>query len=329
MSALLEVDNLTVGFRLPEGELRACENVSFCVKAGESLGMVGESGSGKSVTVLSMMGLVQGKVRGQLRFRGQTMSSLEAVRGRDVSMVFQNPLNSLNPSLKIGLQLSEVLTEHLGLPKAEAETRVVAMMDRLAIPEPRSMMKRYPFEYSGGMRQRVMIAMAMLCEPSLLIADEPTTALDVTNQAQILHLFRELQENFKTSLIFISHDLGVVSQIAQRIMVMYAGRQMEIAPSKDIFERPLHPYTQGLLRSIPRLSPKARKTTLASIPGNVPSLIRPPMGCRYHPRCERAMEQCRLQEPPAFSVNESTVFCWRYQNANQTRQGQLEKEEKA
>ncbi len=319
---LLRADGLSVVFRLPEGNLHACSDVSFDIAAGESLGVVGESGSGKSVTVLSMMGLLQGRAatEGRLEFRGVRMPSLETVRGREVSMVFQNPLNSLNPSLKIGLQLSEVLIEHLGLAEAEAEKRVVAMMERLAIPDPKKMMKRYPFEYSGGMRQRVMIAMAMLCEPSLLIADEPTTALDVTNQAQILHLFRELQENFGTSLIFISHDLGVVSQISQRIMVMYAGRQMEIASSKEIFERPRHPYTQGLLSSIPRLSPGRRKTELASIPGNVPSLIRPPRGCRYHPRCEYAAERCRMEQPPAVRIGDSTVWCWRY--GDMTKAGQ-------
>lgn len=310
---LLEVEDFSVVFRLPEGRLHACQNVSFDVAKGESLGIVGESGSGKSVSVLSMMGLVQGDVSGRLFFRGQPMSSLESVRGREVSMVFQNPLNSLNPSLQIGLQLSEVLIEHLGLSKTEARERVQLTMERLAIPDPATMMKRYPFEYSGGMRQRVMIAMAMLCEPSLLIADEPTTALDVTNQAQILHLFRELQENFGTSLIFISHDLGVVSQISQRIMVLYAGRRMELAPSETLFSSPLHPYTQGLLRSIPRLLPEKRKVPLASIPGNVPGLIHLPEGCLYHPRCEFVSARCRTEQPPAFHVGRTTVHCWRYE----------------
>ncbi len=310
---LLEVEDFSVVFRLPEGRLHACQNISFDVGKGESLGIVGESGSGKSVSVLSMMGLVQGDVSGRLFFKGRPMSSLKSVRGREVSMVFQNPLNSLNPSLKIGLQLSEVLIEHLGLSKAEARGRVRSMMERLAIPDPAALMKRYPFEYSGGMRQRVMIAMAMLCEPSLLIADEPTTALDVTNQAQILHLFRELQENFGTSLIFISHDLGVVSQISQRIMVLYAGRRMEFGPSETLFSSPLHPYTQGLLRSIPRLLPEKRKAPLASISGNVPGLIHLPGGCRYHPRCEFVSARCRTEQPPAFHVGRTAVHCWLYE----------------
>ena len=228
-------------------------------------------------------------------------------------MVFQNPLNSLNPSMRIGKQLTEVLTEHLGLGRREAEKRVLSVMERLAVPEPESLMRRYPFEYSGGMRQRVMIAMAMLCEPDLLIADEPTTALDVTNQAQILHLFRELQERFGTSLIFISHDLSVVSQIAHRVMVMYAGAVMEIGPSESLFRDPLHPYTRGLIDSLPRLLPGGRKSPLASIPGTIPSLIDPPKGCRFLPRCPRALEKCAIQAPEAVHGSGRTVCCWLYE----------------
>lgn len=309
---LLAVDGFSVRLRLPYGELHACENVSFDLQAGESLGVVGESGSGKSVTMLSMMGLIRGRKEGTLHFKGARMEDLSPLRGRDVSMVFQNPLNSLNPSLRIGKQLTEVLTEHLGLGRREAEKRVLSMMERLAVPEPDKLMRRYPFEYSGGMRQRVMIAMAMLCEPDLLIADEPTTALDVTNQAQILHLFRELQERFGTSLIFISHDLSVVSQIAHRVMVMYAGAMMEMGPSETLFRTPLHPYTRGLIDSLPRLLPGERKKPLASIPGTMPSLIAPPRGCRFSPRCPQAQERCALQAPKAVRRADRAVCCWLY-----------------
>ena len=309
---MLSVEGFSVRLRLPYGELRACENVSFELRPGESLGVVGESGSGKSVTMLSMMGLIPGRREGVLRYKGTRMEDLSALRGREVSMVFQNPLNSLNPSMRIGRQLTEVLTEHLGLKRREAEKRVLSVMERLAVPEPESLMRRYPFEYSGGMRQRVMIAMAMLCEPDLLIADEPTTALDVTNQAQILHLFRELQDRFGTSLIFISHDLSVVSQIAHRVMVMYAGTVMEIGPSESLFRDPLHPYTRGLVDSLPRLLSEERKSPLASIPGTIPSLIDPPKGCRFHPRCSRALERCAIQAPKAVRGADRTVCCWLY-----------------
>lgn len=313
VASLLSVEGLSVRLRLPYGELRACEDVSFTVEPGEALGVVGESGSGKSVTMLSIMGLMRGHKEGVLRFKGNPMEDLSPLRGRDVAMVFQNPLNSLNPSMRIGRQLTEVLTEHLGLTEREAERRVLSVMERLAVPEPESLMRRYPFEYSGGMRQRVMIAMAMLCEPSLLIADEPTTALDVTNQAQILHLFRELQERFGTSLIFISHDLSVVSQIAHRVMVMYAGSVMEIGPSESLFRDPLHPYTRGLVASLPRLLPTERKKPLASIPGAIPSLIDPPEGCRFLPRCPRAVEKCALGAPKALHVGNRIVCCCLYE----------------
>ncbi|WP_199735008.1 ABC transporter ATP-binding protein [Fretibacterium sp. OH1220_COT-178] len=312
-ASLLSVEGFSVRLRLPYGELRACEDVSFTVEPGEALGVVGESGSGKSVTMLSIMGLMRGHKEGVLRFKGNPMEDLSSLRGRDVAMVFQNPLNSLNPSMRIGRQLTEVLTEHLGLTEREAERRVLSVMERLAVPEPESLMRRYPFEYSGGMRQRVMIAMAMLCEPSLLIADEPTTALDVTNQAQILHLFRELQERFGTSLIFISHDLSVVSQIAHRVMVMYAGSVMEVGPSESLFRDPLHPYTRGLVASLPRLLLAERKKPLASIPGAIPSLIDPPEGCRFLPRCPRAVEKCALRAPKALHVGNRIVCCWLYE----------------
>ena len=322
MKPLLTVENLAVEFKIPEGRLRAPDGISFHVNEKEVLGIVGESGSGKSVTALAVMGLIPsppGRVTAErIEFSGRNLAAeIEEVRGKEISMVFQNPLNSLNPSIKIGLQLTEVLTAHLNIKKAEATQRAIEIMGSLGIPSPETLMDRYPFEYSGGMRQRIMIAMAMLCNPRLLIADEPTTALDVTIQSQILHLFRELKKNFDTSLMFITHDLGVIAQIADRVMVMYAGKQVEIAGVGELFARPRHPYTVGLLRSIPGLAPENRKQKLASIKGNVPGLINPPDGCRFHPRCDRAMTICSEKEPPAFTEGSSKVWCWLYEGAGE------------
>ena len=314
--ALLEVEDLMVEFSLPEGKIRAPDGISFEVDYEEVLGIVGESGSGKSATALAIMGLIPsppGKVvRGKLTFEGKDiLKNAHDLRGKEIAMVFQNPLNSLNPSLKIGIQLIEVLQEHLNMKEEEAWKRSVRILRMMGIPDPETMMNRYPFEFSGGMRQRVMIAMAMLCEPKLLIADEPTTALDVTTQAQILKLFRELKRSLKTSIIFISHDLSVIAQIADRVIVMYAGKIVEKARIEDIFENPLHPYTRGLLKSIPSFY-KERKSRFHSIPGNVPNLMKPPEGCRFHPRCSHASEICREKEPPFFKVNETHVSCWLY-----------------
>lgn len=317
MSHVLEVEDLTVEFRLPEGILTAPDGISFSVGEREVLGIVGESGSGKSVTALSLMGLIPsppGKAKARkMEFMGKNLlKEAEEIRGKKISMVFQNPLNSLNPSMKIGAQLVEVLVNHMNMTKPEAKAKSIEIMKNLGIPSPESLMNRYPFEYSGGMRQRIMIAMAMLCNPKLLIADEPTTALDVTIQSQILYLFRELKEEFETSLIFITHDLGVIAQIADRVMVMYAGKQVENASVEEIFKNPKHPYTFGLLDSVPKLIPEKRKERLLSIRGNVPSLLEPPTGCRFHPRCSKAMKICTEKEPPAFSVGSSAVFCWLY-----------------
>lgn len=230
-------------------------------------------------------------------------------------MVFQNPLNSLNPSLKIGLQLEEVLHAHLNLCKEEARSRVIRIMNDLGIPEPESLLKRYPFEYSGGMRQRIMVAMAMLCNPKLMIADEPTTALDVTIQAQMLHLFQTLRKQFKTSIIYITHDLSVISQIADRVIVMYSGKIVENAAIDKIFSQPLHPYTQGLIKSVPGTSLEQEKR-LHSIPGNIPDLIDPPGGCRFHPRCSRVMDRCRTIEPVGIDQQGTRVYCHLYQPVN-------------
>ena len=316
MTALLDVKDLIVEFRIPEGRLRAPDGVSFHVKPREILGVVGESGSGKSVTALAIMGLIPhppGKiVSGTLLFQGRDLQAqIQKIRGKEISMVFQNPLNSLNPSLKIGLQLTEVLVEHLSMSQAEADKRTIDLMKQLGIPEPQALMRRYPFEYSGGMRQRIMIAMAMLCNPTFMIADEPTTALDVTIQAQIIHLFQQLREEFHTSILYITHDLSVVSQIADRVLVMYAGKIVEQAQTERIFSNPLHPYTQGLIRSIPGTTSAGSKR-LSSIPGNVPGLIHPPPGCRFHPRCASVMDVCRQEVPPEFQVEDTTVACWLY-----------------
>jgi peptide/nickel transport system ATP-binding protein/oligopeptide transport system ATP-binding protein len=316
LTPLLEVKDLVVAFRIPEGALRAPDGVSFQMSPQEILGVVGESGSGKSVTALSIMGLIPNPpgeiVAGEILFQGQDLKrQITNIRGQKISMVFQNPLNSLNPSLRIGIQLTEVLVEHLNMSQFEAEERATTLMKQLGIPEPQTLLRRYPFEYSGGMRQRIMIAMAMLCNPTLMIADEPTTALDVTIQAQILHLFQQLREQFQTSIMYITHDLSVVSQIADRVLVMYAGKIVERAETDQIFSVPRHPYTQGLIRSIPGMNTDGA-TRLHSITGNVPNLIHPPQGCRFHPRCSFVMDICHHSPPPEFHVEETSVFCWLY-----------------
>ncbi|HOJ88026.1 MAG TPA: ABC transporter ATP-binding protein [Pseudothermotoga sp.] len=316
MNPLLSVEDLMVEFRVSGAIFRAPDGVSFQIMEDECVGLVGESGSGKSVTALAIMGLVpktQGRiVGGRILFEGQDLTKIiKYLRGTKISMVFQNPLNSLNPNMKIGRQLSEVLEQHYGMSYADAIVRVVEVMKQLGIPEPEKMVERYPFEYSGGMRQRAMIAMAMLCNPKLLIADEPTTALDVTIQAQIIQLFKQLKNQSRTSILFISHDLSVVSQIADRVVVMYAGKVCEISPVRKIFDKPLHPYTEGLISSI--VDMKQRKTKLKSIEGNVPSLIDPPTGCRFHPRCSRKMQICSQKEPGFFSKDDRLVKCWLYE----------------
>jgi peptide/nickel transport system ATP-binding protein/oligopeptide transport system ATP-binding protein len=317
LTSLLEVKDLVVEFRIPEGSLKAPDGISFHVHPREILGIVGESGSGKSVTALSIMGLIPhppGKiVSGEILFEGKNLlQQITKIRGKEISMVFQNPLSSLNPSLRIGLQLTEVLSEHLKISQTEAQDTVMTMMKQLGIADPQALMKRYPFEYSGGMRQRIMIAMAMLCNPRLMIADEPTTALDVTIQAQILRLFQQLRDQFHTSIMYITHDLSVVSQIADRVLVMYAGKIVERADTEQLFSHPLHPYTQGLIRSIPGMNEEGMRR-LHSIPGNVPPLMRPPQGCRFHPRCSEVMDICRRTPPSDFRVEKTVVGCWLYQ----------------
>jgi len=305
--ALLEVENLQTHFRTPEGVNRAVDGVSFTVEAGETVAIVGESGCGKSVTANSIMRLVPqppGSIAGAIRFEGRDLLKLSEpamrkIRGDDISMVFQEPMTSLNPVLTIGRQIGEPLRLHQGLTRNQVEQRVVEMLSVVGIAEPRRRAREYPHQLSGGMRQRVMIAIALACRPKLLIADEPTTALDVTIQAQILSLMADLKQRFGSAIILITHDLGVVAEIARRVMVMYAGRKVEEAPVAELFRSPRHPYTRGLLSAVPKLGSSLAdaQTRLAEIPGVVPSLKQRIVGCVFASRCALAADLCRRVAP--------------------------------
>jgi len=305
--ALLEVENLQTHFRTPEGVNRAVDGVSFTVEAGETVAIVGESGCGKSVTANSIMRLVPqppGSIAGAIRFEGRDLLKLSEpamrkIRGDDISMVFQEPMTSLNPVLTIGRQIAEPLRLHQGLTRNQVEQRVVEMLSVVGIAEPRRRAREYPHQLSGGMRQRVMIAIALACRPKLLIADEPTTALDVTIQAQILSLMADLKQRFGSAIIVITHDLGVVAEIARRVMVMYAGRKVEEAPVAELFRSPRHPYTRGLLGAVPKLGSSLAdaQTRLAEIPGVVPSLKQRIAGCVFASRCALAADLCRRVAP--------------------------------
>lgn len=301
---LLEVKNLTIRFRLRRGILNAVQDVSFSLRESETFGIVGETGCGKTVTSLSILRLLPcppGEiVGGEILFQGENLlkksqREMEKVRGRKISMVFQEPMTSLNPSLTVGEQISECYRVHMGHSRKIAREFAGHALHLVHLPSPRMLAGRYPHELSGGMRQRVMIAMALACQPELLIADEPTTALDVTIQAQILELLKELQERLKMALIFISHNLGVVGRLCDRIGVMYAGSMVELSDKKSLFTNPLHPYTQALLNAIPR--PELRHETLKAIPGAVCNLLEPPPGCKFHPRCSKAKEICKTEMP--------------------------------
>jgi peptide/nickel transport system ATP-binding protein len=305
---LLEVENLQTHFRTPDGINRAVDGVSFAVEERETLAIVGESGCGKSVTASSILRLIPeppGRIAGAIRFQGTDLLKLDEakmrdIRGNEISMIFQEPMTSLNPVLTIGRQLGETLRLHEGLDKEAAATRAAEMLTLVGIAEPRRRLKEYPHQLSGGMRQRVMIAMALACNPKLLIADEPTTALDVTIQAQILDLMRDLKRRVGAAIILITHDLGVVAEVAERVMVMYAGRKVEEAPVGKLFRNPRHPYTQGLLGAVPKLgsSVSGTETRLAEIPGLVPSLKKRIDGCVFASRCTQATDLCRQVAPP-------------------------------
>ncbi|MGH7823978.1 MAG: ABC transporter ATP-binding protein [Candidatus Binatia bacterium] len=300
---LLEVKNLRIEFLLRRGILTAVDNVSFCVQEKKALGIVGETGCGKSVAALSILGLVPtppGRVSGSILFEGQDLvkkseSQMCKIRGRKIGIIFQEPLTSLNPSLSIGEQVSECYQAHLGHSKRVARDWTEHILNNVRVPSPRTLMSLYPHELSGGMRQRVMIAMALACQPKLLIADEPTTALDVTIQAQIIDLLEELREKLKLAMIFISHNLALVARLCDRIAVMYAGSFVELADKTSVVSHPLHPYTIGLFHAVPR--PELRDGFLKAIPGVVCDLVSPPPGCKFHPRCSRRQELCTRSRP--------------------------------
>jgi len=305
--ALLEVENLQTHFRTPDGINRAVDGVSFEVREGETLALVGESGCGKSVTALSILRLIPeppGKIAGAIRLQGRDLlrlsdRAMRDIRGNDISMIFQEPMTSLNPVLTIGRQLGETLRLHHGISRKAAERRALEMLDLVGIPEPRRRLADYPHRLSGGMRQRVMIAIALACDPKLLIADEPTTALDVTIQAQILDLMKDLKRRMDAAIVLITHDLGVVAEVAERVMVMYAGRKVEEAPVRELFRTPRHPYTQGLLGAVPKLGSSlgGAVARLAEIPGVVPSLKQRIAGCVFAGRCAFATDLCRQVAP--------------------------------
>ncbi|WP_225827282.1 ABC transporter ATP-binding protein [Streptomyces naphthomycinicus] len=318
---LLDVRNLRVDFRTRDGVAHAVNGVSYHVDAGETLAVLGESGSGKSVTAQAVMGILDtppGRISGgQILFRGQDLLKLKGeerrrIRGAGMAMIFQDALSALNPVMTVGDQLGEMFVVHRGMSRKDARAKAVELMDRVRIPAAAQRVRDHPHQFSGGMRQRIMIAMALALEPALVIADEPTTALDVTVQAQVMDLLAELQREYRMGLILITHDLGVVADVADRIVVMYAGRIVESAPVHDIYRAPAHPYTRGLLDSVPRLDLKGRQ--LSAIRGLPPNLVRIPPGCSFHPRCPLAQDVCRTDEPPLYEVSDgrgSACHFWR------------------
>lgn len=319
---LLQVTNLKTYFYTDEGTARAVDGVSYEVDKGKTLGLVGESGCGKSVSSLSVMRLIPnppGKiVSGEIFFKDENLlkkpeNEMRHIRGNEISMIFQEPMTSLNPVFTCGDQIQEAIMLHQNLSKKDARNQAIEMLKKVGIPAPEQRIDEYPHQLSGGMRQRVMIAMALSCNPSLLIADEPTTALDVTIQAQILELLKKLQEEFHMAIIMITHDLGVIAEIADRVAVMYAGRVVEYGDVKDIFNNPKHPYTEGLLTSIPKLNEQRDRLTV--IQGNVPNPTQFPAGCRFHPRCPYVMDVCKTTEPGWTEINERHhVNCWKYES---------------
>jgi len=315
---LLEVKNLQTSFYSHVGEVQAVRGVDFTLDKGEAIGIVGESGSGKSVTSMSIMKLLQypGKIKaGEVIFKGENLvnksdKQMMAIRGNEIAMIFQDPMTSLNPVYTVGDQIMEAIIRHQGLNKSEARKKAIEMLTLVGIPSPEKRVDNYPHEFSGGMRQRAMIAIALSCEPDLLIADEPTTALDVTIQAQILDLMKNLKEQINTSIILITHDLGVVADVCSRIVVMYGGLIMEEGTAQDIFYEPKHPYTMGLLKSVPRMDSDEKKR-LIPIEGTPPDLLKPPKGCPFAARCPYAMKVCIEERPPYFYPKEGhRAMCW-------------------
>ncbi|MDP7035056.1 MAG: ABC transporter ATP-binding protein [Planctomycetota bacterium] len=321
MTPLLDVQNLSVTFDTDDGVVQAVSDLSFHLDEGEILGIVGESGSGKSVSCLAMMGLVPsppGRVQGRCaRFEGEDLLTLSArairkVRGDRISMIFQDPMTSLNPYLRVSSQLTEAMRTHRQVSRKDALDRAVELLDLVHIPDASRRIHDYPHQFSGGMRQRVMIAMALMLEPKILIADEPTTALDVTIQAQILDLLGEIRQRLGTSMILITHDLGVVAGVCDRVGVMYAGRFCEMGPTDLLFSDPSHPYTRGLLRSVPRID-RPSHATLSTIQGNPPNMTDPPAGCAFHPRCEEQFDRCLVERPEWMGDSgegQKRVACW-------------------
>lgn len=319
MEKLLEVKDLAVSFKTYFGEVEAVRGVSFHVNKGETVALVGESGCGKSVTASSIMQLLPMPPafykRGQILFEGEDIvkkseKEMQAIRGNKISMIFQDPMTSLNPTMRIGKQIVEGLVKHQKLSAKEAEEKAIEMLNLVSVPQPEKRIKQYPHEFSGGMRQRVMIALAMVSNPKLLIADEPTTALDVTVQAQILDLMKSIQEKLGTSIILITHDLGVVADMCDRVIVMYGGQLMEEGTVYEIFNNPKHPYTRKLLGSVPRLD-MSRSETLHSIPGTPPDLYKPPKGCPFYDRCDEAMVICKDHMPDReYHTNTHYSCCW-------------------
>lgn len=321
---ILQVRDLKTYFFTENGIVKAVDGVDFEVYQGETLGLVGESGCGKSVTAFSIVKLLDypGKtIQGQILFKGDDLlkkneKQMRKIRGKEISMIFQEPMTSLNPVFTIGFQITEALEVHYNMSKIKARERAIQLLEKVGIPIPDQRIDEYPHQLSGGMRQRTMIAMALACDPSLLIADEPTTSLDVTIQAQILELIKSLLKQFNSSLIMITHDLGVIAEIADRIAVMYAGKIVEYADTRSIFYSPLHPYTFGLLTSIPRLDMEIEK--LESIPGVVPDPLHFPEGCKFHPRCIFATDKCRKEEPLLTEAdNKHLVRCWHIEKVQQ------------
>ncbi len=317
---LLEISNLHIRFHTLDGVVPAVDGIDFEVYPGETLGLVGESGCGKSVTALSILQLLRcppAEIQGRISFEGRNLLELDRegirkIRGNDISMIFQEPMTSLNPVLRIGEQIAEAGRLHKNMNRQQAWRWAVEMLRMVQIPGPGSRSRQYPHKFSGGMRQRAMIAMALSCNPRLILADEPTTALDVTIQAQIMSLMQRLKEEFKTAIVLITHDLGVIAEMASRVVVMYAGKVVEEAPVKALFKDPRHPYTRGLLGSIPVIGRKEQAgRQLQEISGMVPSPAKMPLGCRFHPRCRHAMDKCHQQEPPLTRLAEHRrVSCW-------------------